>query len=458
MPAGAGQRVLVVGGGITGLATAEALVTRGADVTVREADATLGGKIRTSTFAGLAIDEGADAFLARTSDAVELAGRVGLSDLTSPTDATAAVWHHGLHAIPGAIVLGVPAALTPFVTTGLLSWRGKLRAACEPFLPRTATTDDVLGAYVRRRFGDEVHERLVDALVGSIYATDTDNASLGAVPQLADLAAGGRSLLLTARSARARATRHAAPGPIFAAPTNGVGALIDAIAAAIRTKGGEIRTSSRVGSIERDDPSWVVDGERFDAIALTSPARTTAPLLETVAPDAARLLHSIEYADVIIVTMAVPAAAWPARLRGLSGYLVPKPVQRLVTAASFGSQKWAHWRPDDDCEIMRVSLGRDGLGVDHLDDDAVVAAAVDEVGRHLGFDLQPSAVRISRWHQGFPQYRPHHLELVGALESALPPGVMVAGASYRGIGIPACVRQAGRIADVLLRQHAEGVG
>jgi oxygen-dependent protoporphyrinogen oxidase len=142
----------------------------------------------------------------------------------------------------------------------------------------------------------------------------------------------------------------------------------------------------------------------------------------------------------------------------MSGYLVPKPVQHLVTAASFGSQKWAHWRPDDGSEILRMSLGRDGLGVDHLDDEAAVTAAVDDVGRHLGFDLQPSAVRVSRWRDAFPQYRPHHLELVGAVEHALPPALVVGGASYHGIGIPACVRQARRIADVLLRHHVDGIG
>jgi oxygen-dependent protoporphyrinogen oxidase len=458
MPSGGGRRVLVVGGGITGLATAEALVAGGAEVTVREAGASLGGKIRTSTFAGLAIDEGADAFLTRTPEAVELADRIGLVGLTSPTGATAAVWHHGLHGIPGSVVLGIPTALGPFVTTGLLSWRGKLRAAREPFLPRTSTTDDVLGNYIRRRLGDEVHERLVDALVGSIYATDTDNASLAAVPQLAELAAGGRSLLLAARSARARADRQFARGPLFKAPTSGVGALVDAAAAAVRAGGGDVRTSSPVVEVERDDAMWVVDDERFDAIALTSPARATAPLLETVAPEAGRLLGRIEYADVIIVTMAYPGSEWPERLRGLTGYLVPKPVQRLVTAASFGSQKWAHWRPDDGSEILRVSLGRDGLGVDHLDDDAAVAAAVDEVGRHLEFDLQPSAVRISRWRDAFPQYRPHHLELVGAVEAALPSGLVIGGASCHGIGIPACVRQARRIAQVLLGRHDDAVG
>ncbi|MGH9135056.1 MAG: protoporphyrinogen oxidase, partial [Ilumatobacteraceae bacterium] len=302
MSAGGGRRVLVVGGGITGLATAEALLTLdgdgvdGVDVTVREADAVLGGKIRTSEFAGLAIDEGADAFLARTPEAVALAARVGLAPLTSPTGATAAVWHHGMHGIPEGVVLGVPAAVRPFLTTGLLSWRGKLRAACEPLLPRTSTSDDALGAFVRHRFGDEVHERLVDALIGSIYATDTDHASLCAVPQLAELATAGRSLLLSAHSARARAGRRAASGPIFATPPDGVGALIDAAAAKVRAGGGEIRTSSPVETIERDGDRWVVDGEPFEAIALTSPARATAPLLTTVAPAAASILGGIEHA------------------------------------------------------------------------------------------------------------------------------------------------------------------
>ena len=274
--------MLVVGGGITGLATAEALVSGGADVTVREADSTLGGKIRTSTFAGLAIDEGADAFLARTPEAVQLAERAGLGELTSPTDATAAVWHDGLHDIPGAIVLGVPAGVGPFVTTGLLSWRGKLRAACEPFLPRTSTADDVLGSYVRRRFGDEVHERLVDALVGSIYATDTDNASLEAVPQLAELA-GRRPEPAAHRPAdaspeRAARRRRARSSPLrqaVSAPSSTPWPLT------VQAGGGEIRTSSPVASIDRDGAAWVVDEERFDAIALTSPARATATLLAT---------------------------------------------------------------------------------------------------------------------------------------------------------------------------------
>jgi oxygen-dependent protoporphyrinogen oxidase len=124
---------------------------------------------------------------------------------------------------------------------------------------------------------------------------------------------------------------------------------------------------------------------------------------------------------------------------------VPKPVQDRVTAASFGSQKWAHWRRGEE-EVLRVSLGRDGRDADDLDDDAAVAHAVDEVGRHVRLDLQPTEVRVSRWPAAFPQYRPRHRDWLRRVAAALPAGVFVTGASYDGIGVPACVEQAERTA------------
>jgi protoporphyrinogen/coproporphyrinogen III oxidase len=449
------QRVAVVGGGITGLAVAHGLAAAGLhQVTVHEAEPRVGGKIHTSPFAGLdAVDEGADAFLARTPGAVDLAGRLGLAGrLTSPTAATAAVWRNGLHTIPDGLLLGVPASVLPIARSGLLSVRGKLRAAAEPLLPRTDVSHDAIGALVRARFGHEVHERLVDALVGSIYAADTDRFSLASVPQLDALARGHRSLLLGGR--RTRKLAAAAPGgPIFAAPLGGVGELVTALAAALHDAGVVVHTGRPVTSVEADGTQWRVDGELFDQVVLASPARATAPLLTAVAPDAARLLAASEHASVILVTLAVPGHTWPDRLRGRSGYLVPKPVQRSVTAASFGSQKWAHWRPADGSEVLRVSLGRDGLDVDHLDDQSVLAAVVDEVGHHLDLDLQPTGSRITRWPGAFPQYRPHHAERVLAIEHALPAGVHVAGASYHGIGIPACIAGAQKVVERLILDH-----
>jgi oxygen-dependent protoporphyrinogen oxidase len=297
---------------------------------------------------------------------------------------------------------------------------------------------------VRQRFGDEVHERLVDALVGSIYATDTDRSSLAAVPQLAGLAARHRSLLLGGRKARTAAPAES--GPIFAAPTAGMAALTAAAAAEVGRRGGTIRTDHPVSLISADGNGWNVDDERFDAVVIAAPAASAANLLAAVAPSAAEQLRSIGYADVIMVRLAIAGADWPDRLHGRSGYLVPKPDQRFVTAASFGSQKWAHWRPEDGTQILRASLGRDGLPVRHLDDDAVIRHAIDDLNLHLGLDLQPSEISITRWHDAFPQYRPYHHDLVAAIESDLPPTLALAGASYRGIGVPACIADGRRAA------------
>lgn len=441
-----GRRALVVGGGVTGLAAAVELVDLGWDVALWEASDELGGKVRTSPFAGRArIDEGADAYLTRVPHAVAFARRVGIDDVTSPTDASAAVWHDGLHRIPGGVLLGMPAAVRPFATTTLLSWRGKARAAAEPLLPRRDHGDS-LGALVRYRFGDEVHERLVDSLVGSIYATDTDHSSLQAVPQLAQLASANRSLLIAGRRARARAAATPQDGPIFEAPRTGMGGLVESAAHTLRTAGIDLRTGRTVSSISGDGSTWVVDGERFDAVVLAAPAKAASTLLASATPDAAEGLATIEAADVTMVRLTIPAGDWPDHLLGRSGYLVPKPDQRYVTAASFGSQKWDHWRAADGSQLLRVSLGRDGLPVAHLDDDAVLRHTVDELGHHLGFDVQPTEISITRWVEAFPQYRPRHHERVDAIDRALPPGLALAGASYRGIGIPACVADGVRAA------------
>lgn len=442
------HRVLVVGGGIAGLSAAVSLLDQpGVAVELWEAGPSLGGKIATSPFAGLEhVDEGADAYLTRVPAAVAFAERLGVTDLTSPTDASAGVWHDRLHPIPDGIVLGMPAAIRPFATTSLLSWRGKARAALEPLLPRRDHGDS-LGALMRHRFGDEVHERLVDALVGSIYATDTDRSSLAAVPQLAGLAERHRSLLLGGRAARAGAP--GAVGPIFATPTAGMSALVTAAADHIRARGGAIVTDRPASAIAASDGGWVVDDEHFDAVVIATPAASAAGLLDPAAPDAARQLRAVEFADVIMVRLAIAGRAWPERLHGRSGYLVPKPDQRVVTAASFGSQKWAHWRPADGTQILRTSLGRDGLPVRHLDDDDVIRLTVDDLDRHLELDLQPEQVSITRWHDAFPQYRPHHHDRVAAIEASLPPGLAIAGASYRGIGIPACIADGARAARII---------
>ena len=440
------SRVAVVGGGISGLAAAHALVTD-ADaprVVLFEGDSRTGGKLLTSPFADHgAIDEGPDAFLARLPWGTALARTVGLGEqLVSPAAGRAAVWWEGLHEIPQGLLLGMPTDVAALARSKLLSWHGKLRAATEPFRPRTSLEPDSLGGYVRERFGNEVHLRLVDPLVGSIYAADTDHFSLAAVPQIADLANRARSVLIAGRKLPKPSPDA---GPIFYAPHGGMGELALRTAAAVSSAGAEIRLGVQVDEIARDGGAWRVNGETFDAIVLACPAKVTSRLLTELLPDAAGILAAIPAADVAMITLAIPAAEWPDRLRALSGYLVPKPVQRLVTAASFGSQKWTHWASPHSV-LLRISLGRDGLPVLHLTDEQLLTAATQEVGRHLGLTLQPTHQRVTRWTGAFPQYRPHHAAGVAEVEAELPPGLTIAGASYHGIGVPACINSAQKAA------------
>jgi oxygen-dependent protoporphyrinogen oxidase len=331
----------------------------------------------------------------------------------------------------------------------LLSTSAKLRASLDVVLPRRKTEHDCLGAAVRARFGRQVNERLVDPLIGSIYAADTDNFSLEAVPQVAALATE-RSMLLAARKTRSAAT---ATGPVFVAPLRGMGALTSAVRERFESFGGHIRTGARVTSVARGDAGRYsvayVDEHGHSqidahAVVLATPARHTADIVRSLDKEVADYLSTRVHASVALITVQVPKNQWKSSLNG-SGYLVPKPDQRWVTAASFGSNKWAHWVPSDDSVILRVSLGRDGLDVMHHDDQTLVNLMLADLKRHLGVDLQPTTCRISRWPESFPQYRPHHFASLARAERALAsaaPGVFLAGASYRGIGIPACVQQA----------------
>lgn len=456
------RHVVVIGGGVSGLTTALSVLAdspQPVSVTVLESQPTVGGIIRTSPFGGLpAVDEAADAFLTRVPWAAQLATELGLgAALTSPTGAHAYVWHNGMHTIPSDLLLGVPAKVRSFVTSALISPRGKLRAALEPLLPRT-TQRDSIGHYVRRRFGAEIHERLVDPLVGSIYAADTDNFSLAAVPQLVALTTERSMLVAAAKARKSAASSPASSAPIFGTPLRGMGALIETLAERVTALGGTIRTSSTVENIEphHDGYQVSVSGHIItcDAVVISSPAKKSAEFTRGLDRHAATLLSQWDHASVVLITMAIPATQWPAHLTG-SGYLVPKPDQRWVTAASFGSNKWAHWRPDDGSMIVRVSLGRDGLDVMHFDNDQLLNLALADMKLHINEDLTPSEVRVSRWAESFPQYRPHHFDKLAEVENSANRhggGIFFAGASYRGIGIPACVQQA-RLAGESVLKH-----
>lgn len=436
------KRVAIIGGGITGLAAAWELSRRPnrADVTIFEPDR-VGGKLRSSPFAGMDhIDEGADAFLARVPWAKQLCAELGLDDLVAPSTGRAYVWQNGrLHRIPEGLVLGVPAGLLGLAKSRLLSPIGAVRAGFDLFKSATPADHDCLGRLIRDRFGEQVLERLVDPLVGSINAGDADHLSLrAATPQIAEPAINARSLLLALRRNRSAVP---AEGPIFLAPRNGLASLASTLADRVRSAGTSIEQGHQVLEIARDGATWQVDGQQFDAVILATPADAAGRLLAGLSPDASKALLGIPYAGVLMVALHLARPVGPLG----SGYLVPKPVQRHVTAVSLASYKWSHWRPPAGGSIIRVSLGRFGNQVPmDFDDEQAFHTAVDEVGGHLGTQVLPRGYRVTRWPSAFPQYLPHHLDRVDAIERALAsdcPGLVVAGAAYRGVGVPACIRQ-----------------
>jgi protoporphyrinogen/coproporphyrinogen III oxidase len=443
-------KVAIVGGGIAGLAAAWRLATSTAcaEVTLFEPDR-LGGKIATSEFAGHPVDSGADAFIARVPDAVDLCRELGIeSELVAPVATRALLWTKGrLRPLPEGLVLGVPARIGGLLASGILSPLGVARAALDVVLPKTAWPEDMTVAeVVGRRFGRQVADRLVDPLLGGIHAGATDQLSAEATaPQLAKAARSSRSLLLGLR----RAAPPGAAGPLFLAPAGGMGRLVDVMVAALRDRGVTFARETVTGiSMGKGAQVGVEPGGVFDAVILATPAASAAKLLAGTSPTAAGHLATIRSASVVLVTFACSRNGFDLP-DGASGFLVPRREGRLMTACSFGSLKWPHWASPDDI-ILRVSAGRAGDDRPfQLDNETLVDRLQAELAQALGRPPEPTAWRVSRWPEAFPQYEVGHAQLVARIEAALAqtlPSVALAGAGYRGSGIPACIASGRRAA------------
>jgi oxygen-dependent protoporphyrinogen oxidase len=465
------HRVAVVGGGISGLAAAWELSSDPTvEVAVVEGGARFGGKIRTSAFAGRQVDEGADTFLRRVPEGLQLAEELGLTgSLVSPAVGTALVWAHGaLHPLPAGHVLGVPVDADALAATDLVSAAAVEAVRREPTLGGAPLArDESIGSLVRRRFGDEVLELLVEPLVGGINAGEADQLSVDAVvPQIAAAARRSASLVegLTATPTGPAVGALAAPtaGPVFAAPVRGMGSLVDELVAGLAARGADLRTDAPVDALERRGSGWVLHAVggalEVDAVIVATPAPVAARLVRPLAPAAGDLLAGIDHASVVMVTLAVPVADLPAGLAA-SGVLVPRGAGMGVTAVSFASTKWAHLA-DLETAVLRVSLGhRADPGPADLPDDDLLGLVAHDLAVVLGTDLAPVAHRISRYRAGFPQYDVGHLDRIAAVEGDLrdaAPGVVVTGAALRGLGIPSCIRQ-GRTAahDALASSGAD---
>jgi oxygen-dependent protoporphyrinogen oxidase len=449
------SRLVVVGAGITGLTAAfEWRRTHPDDeVVVLEAGSRIGGKLDRVDLAGRWYDTGPEAVLARVPEALELIEALGLAEQLVPAQTTQAsvVLPEGRFPLPAGTLQGVPT--TADGLDGVLTPAGIARVRAEAELPPLRLAGDVsVGGLLRERLGDEVVDRLVEPLLGGVYAGRPDDLSLAAtMPALAAQLPAAPSLLaaaIAARDAGAR-SRGDVDGPVFVTVRDGIGSLPDVLVAA---SGADVRLGTRVTALRRGAGGFELDvdgGETLtaDAVVLATPAGPTARLLADVAPDAVEPLQGIPYASMAVVAMAFPEQPVDAG----SGLLVPPVTGRLVKGVTVSSSKWPHLSGG----VLRVrsSVGRFGDVVALQRDDAdLTAAVVADVAELLGLERpEPVQTHLVRWVDGLPQYLVGHPQRVAAIRSAVDavPGLAVAGAAYGGVGVPACIRDARRAVATL---------
>ncbi|HEX2254718.1 MAG TPA: protoporphyrinogen oxidase [Thermoanaerobaculia bacterium] len=482
-------RIVVVGGGISGLAAAWHLCRfaertgRPLEVCVVERGPRFGGRIGSERHGGFLVETGPDSFLARKTETAELAGELGLGDRLVPTaPERRRVWivrHGRLVEIPPDMGSVLPCRLAPIFASELLSWRGKLRLSLDLALPRRrAAGDESLGAFLRRRFGRETVESLTGPLLAGIYMSEPETLSLAATfPHLADIERRHGSVIrgLRAAARQAGAAHGGHPGrgghdgprdphahSARVSLAGGVGELVEALAAALgqRAAARPARVNLRTGcgatevvptaggwSVRLDDRSSLA----ADTVVLACPAFAAADAVRPAAPRLAAALREVHHVSTAVVTLGLRTADLSRPLDGY-GFVVPAGEGRHITACTWSSAKF-EGRAADGTALVRAFLG--GPRGAHLmarEDAELVALARHDLAELMGLEAEPLLALVHRHERGTPRYDVGHRERVAAMEAAAPPGLHLAGAAYGGIGIPDCIRSGRQAAERALAE------
>lgn len=460
------SQVVVVGGGISGLAAAHRLQTAGAKVVVVEESPRLGGKVLTEHVDGFLVEGGPDSFVAAKGAVLELADELGLTTrvISSRSEHRGSFvwWRGGLHPLPDGLLLMAPSRLGPLFGSSLLSWKGKLRVLADLVLPRTRHDgDESLESFVVRRLGREVLDRIAEPLIAGIHAAEPSTMSLRAsFPRFLDMERRHRSLILAARSA--------APGPAvadglsyFASFEDGMSELSEALAK--KLVDADLRTGVAVTRLTDDAGGGyrltLSDGTELPArgVVLAAPAGVTAGLLSEMAPDAANALAGIHQVSTATVTLGFRIRDLP-RVSG-SGFVVPSAARRRIMGVSYLSQKWEGRVPNPQFALLRAFVGGPaGQELARDDPERLQAVVQEELDALVGISARPVLARVHSWEGGLHQYTLGHVERVERAESALVsrPGLALAGAAFHGIGLNECVDSGRRAAETVLSSISLG--
>jgi oxygen-dependent protoporphyrinogen oxidase len=453
--------VIIVGGGIAGLAAAYELHRRNVPALVLEASGRAGGVILSEEIDGFTIDGGPDSLLVQKPDAIQLCDELGLRDRlipTKPPRIASILRGSTLHPLPAASVLGVPTRVKPFVTSRLFSWPGKLRMGAEIFVPRRREdTDESIGAFMRRRFGREAATYLAEPLLAGIHAGDVDRLSVNSLfPRFTEAERLHGSLL---KAFRREGNRTSADGAFRSLP-GGLSELVRALVAALAH--GSVRLHARVAGVDIDDNGprvRLTGGEciRPRAVVLATPAFVTAEILRALDAEIARLAGEIPYASTATIVLAFSKAMVRGPLVG-SGFVVPRVEDSRILAASWLSSKWPFRAPDDKVLLRTFAGGARDPAAIHLTDDELVKRSLDVLTPLAGISGKPILTRVYRWERASAQHEVGHLERIRAIDRALErhPWLHVTGSGFRGVGIPDCIadgRATAKRVDQWLHDH-----
>jgi len=463
------RRVVVIGGGISGLAAAHRLteLSKSLHVTLLEASPRLGGTIRTDRREGFLLERGPDSFISEKPEAVALAKRLGIESHLIETNSqqrrSFIVRDGRLRPVPEGFQLLAPSRIWPFLTTDIFSLSGKIRMAADLFLPRRSTNgvaDESLASFVRRRLGREALERMAQPMVGGIYTANPETLSLRAtLPRFLNMERDHRSLVLAllrkARSIKAdQSGTSGARYNLFLSFDDGMEVLVNALEGALTQI--ETRRNTQVQSITWTGASATIQtrtGETFeaDAICLAVPAYTAAQLLTNISPTLSMQLTQINYASTATINLAYRREAVRHSLDGF-GFVVPFIENRSVLACSFSNVKFPGRAPADHVLLRAFVGGALQPELFALDEAEMLTRVENDLRELLGINEKYIFAEVAKWKNSMPQYEVGHLDRVQSIENALAqlPFLTLAGNAYRGAGIPDCIRSGELAAEKIL--------
>jgi protoporphyrinogen oxidase len=467
-------RIIIIGGGISGLAAAHRLLELSKannspiHLTLLEASPRLGGIVQTTHRDGFLLERGPDSFISEKPEALDLTRRLGIESQLIQTNEqnrrSFIVRKERLRPVPEGFQLMAPSRFWPFLTTDIFSLTGKLRMSADLLLPRRSANgnnDESLASFVRRRLGREALERMAQPMVGGIYTADPESLSLRAtLPRFLDMEQRDRSLILSMwRKARTAKNQKGVSGPrysLFMSFDEGMQVLVQALEKAISDLSIEIRLNTKVKSLDRPSSSWRIQTDKdemleAEAVCLAVPSYVSADLLSDVAPQLSSQLREIEFASTATVNLAYRRADIAHKLDGF-GFVVPFIEKRNLIACTFSSVKFKGRAPDDHVLLRAFVGGALQPEMLQVDDAEMVKRVKRDLNELLGVKGKPLFVELARWSNSMPQYAVGHLERVAQIEQEVNKltGLALAGNAYSGAGIPDCIRSGEKAADILL--------